>query len=86
VAQIKKHRTIQIHGHFHTHLEAIVHTSKLHVKSHDRFAIQHSPSNREKSKHVSKVLGFGAWEWLGEKVSSHVLGRTVDELNRAIFD
>jgi len=35
---------------------------------------------------VSKVLGLDAWERLCEKVGSHVLGRTVDKLNRAIFD
>jgi hypothetical protein len=52
----------------------------------DRFVIQHSPSNRKKSKRVSKVLGLGAREWLGEKVGGHVLGRTINKLDRAIFD
>ena len=57
----------------------------LHV-IHNQFAIQHSPSNWKKSKRVSKVLGLGTWEWLGEKISSHVLSRTINKLNRAIFD
>jgi hypothetical protein len=52
----------------------------------DWFAIQHSPSNQKKSKRVSKVLGLGARERLGEKVGGHVLGRTINKLDRAIFD
>src|SRR5882762_10847320 len=77
-------------------MDTFVHTSKLsytpanlHVTAYETvfgLRVQHSPSNREKSKCVSKVLGLDAWERLCEKVGSHVLGRTVDKLNRAIFD
>jgi hypothetical protein len=35
---------------------------------------------------VSKVLGLGARERLGETVGGHVLGRTINKLDRAIFD
>ena len=51
-----------------------------------QFAIQHSPSNWEKSKQVCKMLCFGAWKRLSQKVGSHVLGRTIYELDRAIFN
>ena len=50
------------------------------------FVIQHSPSNQKKSKHTSKVLGLGTQEWLGEKIGSHVLSRTINQLNRAFFN
>ena len=45
-----------------------------------------SPSNQVKSKHVCKMLGLGAWKQLGKKVGSHVLDRTINKLNGAIFD
>jgi hypothetical protein len=48
--------------------------------------LRSNTSNRKKSKHVSKVLGLGARERLGEKVCGHVLGRTINKLDRAIFD
>ena len=32
------------------------------------------------------MLRFGAWKWLSQKVGGHVLGRTIYELDRAIFD
>ena len=35
---------------------------------------------------MSKVLGLGAQKWLGEKIGSHVLGRTINKLDRALFD
>ena len=73
----------------------IVHTSNLsytpskltwHHVICSQFAIQHSPSNQKKSKHMSKVLGLGARKWLGEKIGSHVLGSTINKLYRALFD
>ena len=51
-----------------------------------RFAVQHSPSKQEKSKQVCKMLHLGTWKWLGQKVSGHVLGRTIYKLDSAIFD
>ena len=35
---------------------------------------------------MSKVLGLGAWEQLGEKISGHVLSRTINKLDRAFFN
>ena len=32
------------------------------------------------------MLRFGAWKRLSQKVGGHVLGRTIYELDRAIFD
>ncbi len=47
---------------------------------------QHSPSNCNEPKLSSKVLHLREGERLCEDVGDHILGRAIDEPNRAVFD
>lgn len=68
----------------------LTHTDASHITRKSRaergLIFQHSPSSRAQAESIGKMFDLGRGEGLGQGVGNHVIGRTVDEAERAVLD